>query len=43
MRASIGVVGLLSLVRPSFVLPVAIADFIFYGVDGIRHAAEQQR
>jgi len=34
-----GVVGLLSLRKPSFVLPVAIAAGIFYGVAGVRHVA----
>ena len=32
-----GVVGLLSLWQPSFVLPVAISAAIFYGIAGIRH------
>jgi hypothetical protein len=35
-----GVVGLLSLSKPSFVLPVAIAAGIFYGVAGARHVAQ---
>ena len=38
-----GVVGLLSLAEPSFVLPVAIAAVIFYGVAGFRHAGERGR
>jgi hypothetical protein len=37
------VVGLLSLILPSFVLPVAISACIFYGVAGARHAAERDR
>jgi len=32
-----GVVGLLSLWQPSFVLPVAISAAIFYGIAGVRH------
>ena len=32
-----GVVGVLSLARPDFVLPVAIAATIFYGIAGVRH------
>jgi len=35
-----GVVGIASLAKPSFVLPVAISAGIFYGIAGIRHAAE---
>lgn len=38
-----GIVGLSSLLAPSFVLPVAISAAIFYGVAGIRHAAERGR
>ena len=38
-----GVVGLLSLAMPSFVLPVAISAGIFYGVAGVRHALEAHR
>ena len=38
-----GVVGLLSLAMPSFVLPVAISAGIFYGVAGVRHALETHR
>ena len=34
-----GVVGLLSIVRPDFTLPAAIAAGIFYGVAGVRHVA----
>jgi hypothetical protein len=37
------VTGLLSLVAPSFVVPVAISAGIFYGVAGIRHALEPRR
>jgi hypothetical protein len=36
-------VGLLSLVFPSFTLPVAISACIFYGGAGIRHAAGRDR
>lgn len=38
-----GVVGLLSIAVPSFVLPVAISAGIFYGVAGVRHVAERGR
>ena len=38
-----GVVGLLSILAPSFVVPVAISAAIFYGVAGVRHAFEAQR
>ncbi|HSZ21764.1 MAG TPA: DUF6790 family protein, partial [Candidatus Sulfotelmatobacter sp.] len=34
-----GVVGIASLAKPSFTLPVAIAAAIFYGIAGIRHVA----
>ena len=38
-----GVVGIASLARPSFTLPVAIIATIFYGIAGIRHVAESDR
>jgi uncharacterized protein DUF6790 len=38
-----GVVGTISLLQPSFVLPVAIAAGIFYGVAGFRHVMEKDR
>ena len=38
-----GLVGLLSLMAPSFVLPVAISAGIFYGVAGIRHLLHRGR
>jgi hypothetical protein len=38
-----GIVGILSLLRPDFVLPSAIAAAIFYGVAGFRHAAQPTR
>lgn len=38
-----GVVGITSLAKPSFTLPVAMAAAIFYGVAGIRHVAESNR
>ena len=40
---SVGVVALLSLAMPSFVLPAAIFAAIFYGVAGVRHFAERNR
>jgi hypothetical protein len=36
-----GVVGIASLAKPGFVLPVAIVAAIFYGVAGVRHVAEK--
>ena len=36
-------VALLSIVAPGFVLPVAIAAGVFYGVAGVRHVAEKHR
>jgi len=36
-----GVVGIASLAKFEFVLPVAIVAAIFYGVAGIRHVAEK--
>jgi hypothetical protein len=38
-----GTVGILSLLRPDFVLPSAIAAAIFYGVAGFRHAQQPTR
>ena len=38
-----GVVGILSLSFPDFVLPVALSAAIFYGVAGVRHAFERNR
>jgi hypothetical protein len=38
-----GIVGMISLIRPEFVLPVAISAGLFYGIAGIRHAAEKGR
>ena len=38
-----GVVGIASFAKPTFVLPVAIAATIFYGIAGIRHVAEGDR
>ncbi len=38
-----GVVGIASLARPGFVLPVAIAAAIFYGLAGVRHIAQGHR
>lgn len=38
-----GTVGILSLLRPDFILPSAIAAAIFYGVAGFRHAAQPAR
>jgi hypothetical protein len=38
-----GTVGTLSLLRPDFVLPSAIAAAIFYGVAGFRHVGQPKR
>jgi len=38
-----GLVGLLALRFPTFILPVSIAAGLFYGVAGIRHIAERGR
>ena len=38
-----GLVGLLSILAPSFVAPVAISAGIFYGVAGLRHVFEAHR
>jgi hypothetical protein len=38
-----GTVGILSLAKPTFVPPVAIAAAIFYGVAGFRHIARREK
>jgi hypothetical protein len=38
-----GLVGLLSLARPGFVLPVAISAGLFYGAAGVQHLIERPR
>jgi hypothetical protein len=38
-----GTVGILSLARPGFVLPVAISAALFYGLAGAVHAAHRTR
>jgi hypothetical protein len=40
---SMGAVGVLSLLAQNFVLPVAIAATIFYGIAGVRHAMQPAR
>jgi hypothetical protein len=40
---STGVVGLLSLLKPTFILPIAVAAALFYGIAGIRHATDKSR
>jgi hypothetical protein len=40
---STGIVGIASLFRPDFVLPIAIIAAIFYGVAGVRHATDRVR
>ena len=41
--SSLGAVGAASLLRPDFILPVAIAAAIFYGIAGFRHLLEKGR
>jgi hypothetical protein len=36
-NTAIGIVSVLSLIRPGFVLPAAIAAAIFYGLAGLKH------
>ena len=38
-----GVVGVIALAKPSFVLPVATSAAIFYGVAGVRHILAPER
>ena len=38
-----GLVGLLSLARPSFILPLAISAGLFYGYAGVQHLVERPR
>src|SRR5271166_3794495 len=38
-----GALGILSMLRPDFLLPSAIAAAIFYGLAGFRHAAQPRR
>jgi hypothetical protein len=38
-----GIVGVLSLLYPAFVLPSAVYAAIFYGIAGVRHIAEKNR
>ena len=40
---AMGFVGIASLAKPSFVLPVAVAAALFYGIAGVRHAADKGR
>jgi Family of unknown function (DUF6790) len=40
---SMGIIGVLALAKPSFVLPAAISAAIFYGIAGGRHALETRR
>ena len=40
---ALGAVGAASLLRPDFILPVAIAAAIFYGIAGFRHLQERDR
>ena len=38
-----GIAGITSIAEPGFVLPVALIAAIFYGIAGIRHAADNKR
>jgi hypothetical protein len=40
---ALGAVGVASLWRPDFILPIALAAAIFYGIAGFRHALETDR
>ena len=40
---AMGTAGVISLWKPTFVLPIAIVGAIFYGIAGINHAREQGR
>jgi len=40
---AIGTAGIVSLWKPTFVLPIAIAGAIFYGIAGINHLREKAR
>jgi Family of unknown function (DUF6790) len=40
---AVGLVGMISLAMPGFVLPIAIYAALFYGIAGIRHTAEHDR
>ena len=40
---ALGAVGVASLWRPDFILPIALAAAIFYGLAGFRHALETDR
>ncbi len=42
-NVAMGVVGLASLAKPTFILPAAVAAGIFYGVAGARHLAAHRR
>jgi len=42
-NAAAGVIGLASIILPTFVLPSAIGSGIFYFVAGIEHLKEKQR
>jgi hypothetical protein len=41
--ASIGLLGVLSLLRPEWVLPAAIVSGLFYGLAGAKHVANRER
>jgi hypothetical protein len=40
---AMGLVGILSLFQPTFVLPVSIAAAVFYGVAGLCHITDKRR
>lgn len=39
----VGLIGMLSLLYPPFVLPAAIYGALFYGIAGVRHVAEKNK
>lgn len=42
-NVAVGTAGILSLWKPSFVLPIAIVGAIFYGIAGINHVREKNK
>jgi hypothetical protein len=40
---AVGCAGMLSLLHPSFVKPIALVAAIFYGIAGIRHSTDKER
>ena len=42
-NSALAIVGLMSLFRPTFVLPAAIAGGLFYGAAGLQHVLNRER